>query len=345
MMSGKRLRNAGAAIFLILALCFSAGAQDKSKEAKTRNEAARKEEAGQLPAVIARDPGPASSLDLYYGEGGKEHAPDPNGTFTFEKEDMNGTNPKFDMRDSQGIRWKAKMGEESRAETAATRLVWAAGYLVDEDYFLPSVRVDDLPKLRRGEQYVSKDGVVEGVRLKRRPKDEKEAGTWKWTDNPFDGTAELNGLKVMMALINNWDLTTVNNEVYEVGGERHFVVKDLGASFGNTGNRFTRSKGVAEDYATAKFIEHVGPDRVDFAMHTRPFVLTAPEFVYFSTAARRGQITKNIPRADARRLGERLSQLSGSQIADCFRGTGFSAEEVQEYTKAVQERINELRAL
>ena len=60
--------------------------------------------------------------------------------------------------------------------------------------------------------------------------------------NPFVNTRELNGSRIMMALLNTWDLTDVNNSIYETGGQRRCVVTDLGASFGNTGNSFTRSK-------------------------------------------------------------------------------------------------------
>ena len=40
-----------------------------------------------------------------------------------------------------------------------------------------------------------------------------------------------------MALINNWDLKEVNNAIYEEKGEGpRYVVSDLGATFGETGN-------------------------------------------------------------------------------------------------------------
>ena len=43
--------------------------------------------------------------------------------------------------------------------------------------------------------------------------DEKKSGTWSWHHNPFVGTREFNGLRVMMALLNNWDLKDENNAV------------------------------------------------------------------------------------------------------------------------------------
>ena len=74
----------------------------------------------------------------------------------------------------------------------------------------------------------------------------------------------------MMALINGWDLKQINNG--SVDGQ--YGVSDLGASFGRTGNNFTRSKGVMKDYAETKFIEKVTPTYVDFVMHSRPFFLS-----------------------------------------------------------------------
>ena len=84
----------------------------------------------------------------------KGHAPDRTATFTFVKEDMQATSPKFDVEDEHGVQWKVKLGEEPQSETAATRFLWAAGYFVDEDYYLASSS-EGLPKLHRGEVRLS----------------------------------------------------------------------------------------------------------------------------------------------------------------------------------------------
>jgi hypothetical protein len=57
------------------------------------------------------------------------------------------------------------------------------------------------------------------------------------------------------------------------------------------------------------------------------------------------EITKHIPLADARWLGQRLALLSVDQIHDCFRAAGYTPEEMDGYTKTVQERIAALNAL
>ena len=116
-----------------------------------------------------------ASLDLLYGAGGKAHAPDPAGTFTFVSEDPAATNPKFDVTDGQGVEWKVKLGQESQSETAATRFLWAAGYFVDEDYYVAELTVKGLPTLRRGQEFVSPGGIVHGARLERKRTDGREA--------------------------------------------------------------------------------------------------------------------------------------------------------------------------
>ena len=296
-------------------------------------------------AVIWWDTGPVRSLDLLHGAGGKRHAPDPKGTFTFLKEDKEASNPKFDIADAHGVEWKVKLGEETRSETAASRFLWAAGYFVDEDYYLPKLSVTGLPTLHRGQEFVSRDGAIRGARLERKLKDVEKRGTWDWFDNPFVGTRELNGLRVMMALVNNWDLKEVNNQIYDMRGQRRYVVTDLGASFGNTGNSITRSKSEAQEYADSKFVANVTSTSVDFVLHSRPLFLTAVDVPNYQMRTRIEAITKKIPRADAKWIGRRLSFLSEKQIGDGFRAGGYTADEIVVYTKALQKRIAELNAL
>src|SRR5580692_116931 len=100
-------------------------------------------------ATLWTDPQDIRSRNLLYGIGGKDHQPSGT-TFTFVDEDMDGTNPKYNVKDQDGVKWKIKLGAEAQPETAATRLVWAVGYSTNEDYFLPTLHVSNLPAhLRR----------------------------------------------------------------------------------------------------------------------------------------------------------------------------------------------------
>jgi hypothetical protein len=322
----------------------SATKKDKSEKAEKKQ--ARAQAAAELPAVLWRDPGDVASLDLINGAGGAQHAPRPDAEYAFVKEDMNGTSPKFYVKDDAGVEWLVKIGEEARPETAAARFVWAMGYFTDEDYFVSKIHVSGVPKLHRGSKNIAADGTVMNVRLKRQGPGLKKIQNWDWYNNPFLGKREFNGLRVMMGLVSNWDLTTVNNKVYATDTERHYLVADLGASFGKTGALTTRSKGVLKDYENSKFIRERKGDTVSFEMRTRPSPLLAPfEPKNYEKRARMEQIEDNIPIADVAWIGSQLAKLSPQQIRDAFRAAGFSADEVEGYTRALQKRIADVNQL
>lgn len=299
------------------------------------------------PAVLWREPNDIASRNLFYGPGGKKHQ--PAGGFTFEKEDLKGTNPKYVVRDRDGVKWKIKLGEEARPETVATRLVWAVGYSADEVYFLPHLRVDNVPaKLHRGRKLVGPDGSMQNARLERKGKGEEKAGIWKWSSNPFTGQRELNGLRVMMALINNWDLKDINNNVMEKDNERIYKVGDLGASFGTNGRAHSLSvaKGNLDSYRRSKFIIKETPNTVSFATPSAPslaFLFTNPPQYLWRLPYR--WIGRDIPRADASWMGHLLARLSPDQIRDAFRAAAYTPEQVEQFSGIVRQRIADLNKL
>ena len=148
-----------------------------------------------------------------------------------------------------------------------------------------------------------------------------------------------------MSLTNNWDLKAINNAVHDLDGDWCYLVSDLGTSFGKTGNYFTLSKSVLKVYLGSHFIENATPQDADFAMPSRPFFLSVFTPRGYRERARMELITRHIPRADANRLGEWVSQLSEEQIRDRFRSAGYAPAEVQGCTRTVQKRIEELKAL
>jgi hypothetical protein len=328
------------AVLLLALAALSAGVTAQKQDAS-----AGKAAAANLPERIWRDPGDTAALDLTYGAGGKAHAPDPAGIFTFVSEDPLASSPKFNVTDGKGIEWKVKLGQESQSETAATRFLWAAGYFTDEDYYVAELTVKGLPTLRRGDSSVSSDGIVHGARLERKGTTVEKLGNWDWFGNPFLGQRELNGLRVMMSLLNNWDLKADNNAIYVVDGERRYVVSDLGATFGKTGKAGSRSKGVPRDYEDSKFIKKATPDFIDFVLHSRPFFLARIVTSNYGERAKIEKIAKHIPCADARWLGQRLSGLTDDQIRNGFRAAGYGVVDVETLTRTIRRRIVALEAL
>lgn len=306
----------------------------------------RVSKAVDAPRVLWQDPGDVAARDLTWGPGGAAHQ--PHGPFRFDKEDLHGTSAKFVITDADGTRWKVKLGAEAQPETAASRLVWAVGYYADEEYYLPSFRVDGIPSnLQRGESFIEPNGLVHGARLKRYLKGEAKDGSWKWRSNPFYGTREFNGLRVMMALINNWDLKDENNAIRVYEGKQIYLVSDLGSSFATTSVRLAHSedKGNLANYSSSKFIDQTKPPFVTFATPSRPVLLEGFVVRDFVSRLNMEWIRKDIPIADARWIGSILAKLSPRQIQDAFTAAGFSPQEIAGFSKIVEERITELNSL
>jgi len=295
-----------------------------------------------LGATMWRDPAGIETRDLFYGSGGKDRL--PSGRLTFVAEDMEQTKPKFVVRDERGVQWKVKLGVEARPEVAATRLIWAAGYFVDDDYYLPEIKVDQLARLKRGQQYVEEDGSIRHVRLERHEREAK-VGTWRWFENPFVGTSDWQGLRVMMALVNNWDLTTENNTIRSDGHGGHiYYVGDVGSTFGS-GETLVPSRNSASEYEQSTFLSHIADDHVDFALRRCEFFLAAVAPPYFAYCKRLERVGRNVPRKEARRIGDLLGRLSPAQVNDAFRAAGYKGDEISQNAETVLKRIAALRQL
>jgi hypothetical protein len=254
--------------------------------------------------------------DLYLGPGGSQMAPDLKGAVVLGRQ-MGGNNTKYRLRDGNGHEWVAKVADESQPETAAVRLLWGIGYKTEINYLLPELQL-------------GKYGAFNNVRLEARPKGMKRGERWMWADNPFVGTKEFDGLKIMMAMLNNWDLKDENNIILVNGGEHHYVVSDLGASFGRLSNesqsKSGRSVNDPEDYAKSVFIKGVQHDGVI-------------DLAYTGSA---DHLIKGIKVEHARWLADLLLQLSDKQIRDAFRAARYSDEKTAMFAEAFKARINAL---
>jgi hypothetical protein len=293
-------------LILLSGLTFTAEAQKKeNQETKIYT--------GQ--PVMWRAPADIAARDLLLGAGGEAMKPDLS-RITFVAAKEGGWSTKYRVLDGKGIEWVAKLSKEAQPETAANRLLWALGYETEIVYLVPELEIQG-------------KGTFKNVKLEARPKDVKRTGLWPWASNPFIGKPEFQGLKIMMVLINNWDMKDDNNAILATKGvttsERRYIISDLGATFGKTGGIISRSRNKPSDYAKAEFIKGVNGNMIDF-----------------NYGGKMGKVFDGITVADAKWLALWLSRLSDDQIKDAFRAANYSNEEVELLTRTVRARINTL---
>jgi hypothetical protein len=338
------------ALFLCVA-CLPAISSSATQSKRQTKDLAKAQ--AKAPAVIWENPGDVRSRDLYYGPGSRTLQPAP--PLNFIEEDLGGTSPKFKVKDARQVEWVVKLGREAQAETAATRLVWAAGYFAEEAYYFPRVRINNLQRLSRGQKYVEEKGMVTGARFEPRRKVVKRGETWTWRKNPFVGTRELDGLRVMMILLNNFDVKTGNNQVLTVFDPRHgrwedrYVVTDLGASLGRAGGiGEKRSKNDVEDFVESRFIRGVEDGIVDFDYSVGPSGFGWVSVVYppaFRKQWHKMTAMKDIPAPHAQWVGARLARLTDAQLHDAFRAAAYDQAAANAYVRTMRERISQLDRL
>ncbi len=287
---------------------------------------------------------------MFFGDGGQDGQ--PLAPFKFVSEDTNGTNPKFDVEDANGKKWRVKLAEEARPEVVASRLLWAVGYYVNDDYLLHVATIQGLD-MKRGAKLVHNGEQVIDARFARKPGKDTKVAIWEWKTSPFRDTREFNGLRVMMAILNSWDLKDVNNAVYinKKNGHQTFLVSDIGATFASNSLQTSRAKdkGNVDSYVNSKFITRTTAATVDFGTPSAPtgVLLKTGGVLAADYVKRRGYdwIGNDIPREDARWIGSLLGQLSHQQLVDAFRSGNFPPESIDQYVTVLESRIAQLKAL
>ena len=266
-----------------------------------------------------------SKRDLFYGPGGRKMMPNLS-KITFIEEEKSGHNKKYRIKDGSGKIWVAKLGREAQPETAAVRLVWALGYKSEINYLVPKITIPG-------------KGTFQNVRLEARPDNIERLDEWQWMDNPFFGTNELQGMKIMMVFLKNWDVLDLQNKILEVRGkngkEYHYIISDLGGTLGRLGNnnipifyRLGRSTGHPEHYIKSILVRDVEDGMIEL-----------------SYKGKNQGIFEDITVENGQWLYRLLSRLSDKQISDAFRAANYSPGEVKLYTQGVKNKIAELADL
>lgn len=285
--------------------------------------------------VLARlwqDPRPIGARDLRWGPGSADRAPKP--PFRFVERVSSGTQPKLVVSDAAGATWDVKFGEEVHAEVAASRLVWALGYFADELYFVPEGTIAGAGEgLGPAKDFVDERGTFRAARFERRQEHHAAVDRgWSFRSNPFTGSRELSGLKILMTLLCNWDIDGErNNRVVAVtapGAEPHrrYFVSDLGATFGRMGRRLSNhSKWRLDHYRQEGFVDKVDEDEVEL------------DFDGLESGM------EKVPIEHARWFAELAGELTPAQVRQAFEAAGATPQEVEGFSAVVLARIGQLR--
>ena len=292
-----------------------------------------------------RDPGDVERLDLDAGPGGPQQLPAP--PFEFLEEHSSGSQPCLSVRDANGRRWRVKWGPEVPCETFAVRLAWACGYFAEVTHRVPTGTIASVGKLTRAADCVGADGAFADARFELDDTDVMklfEEHSWSWTSNPFVGTPQLAGLKILLMLISNWDnkdqrdvARGSNTAIYVARVSRwkreaQYLIVDWGGSMGRWGGTVvTRGRWDPQGFAaqTPQFVTGVANGYVQFG------------YTGQRTADARASITVD----DVRWLCKYVGRITDDQLRTALRASGATPEETESFTASLRSRVQQLQKL
>lgn len=295
-----------------------------------------------LPTILWRAPRPWSAQDWTCGAFGCGRAPVP--PFHWVKEDLTGTEPKVSVRDAKSNSWSVKFGAEVIPECFVSRFVGAVGYVSEPTYCVHSGRIEGVHgKLRRARGFVHADGTFRDARFQLR--DEKDlvyldTPRWRWIDNPFLGSHELAGLKIVMMLLSNWDAKDAGDEggntsVFRVdnGGPPFlwYGISDWGASLGRWGGIMKRDQSDCAGYArdTPHLVERGASGELRWGFRGK----------------HDEQLKQNVTVDDVRWLLPLLSRISEVDLRAALKASNATDRQAACWSAAIEKRIEELRAV
>lgn len=296
--------------------------------------------AQEKPApILWQDPGDVAQLDFLKGPGTPPQAP-----FRFEKEDASGSSAKLLVRDAGNRQWSVKFGEEAKPEVFGSRLAWAMGYIVEPSYLVASGKVEGVTTgLTRARSFVQPDGSFTNGRFQIRSDDLKfiPKTSWSWQYSPFTGTPQLNGLKILMMLVSNWDNKDGRDaeegtnllmfeRTTESGQKQYaYVMNDWGQILGRWGSFFRRT-----NWNCAQFTA----DNADFIKG-----VSKKEIRWGYTGRHNKSFTSGIKPSDAAWLLTYLGRVTDKQWHDGLKSAGATDAEADCFASALEKRVESLR--
>jgi hypothetical protein len=291
---------------------------------------------------IWREPCAADLSDLRYGPGGRDGVPEP--PFVFVEEHLIGSQPCVAVRDGRGRLWRVKWGHEARPEAFSVRFAWACGYFAEVTHYVPHGRIEGAAPLSRARHCVAADGTFADARFELEDRSVRmlfNEHSWAWDDNPFLGTPQLSGLKIVNMLLSNWDTKDrrdvsrgSNTAIFEVrragwGREARYLIADWGGAMGRWGtNVVSRGRW----------------DPAGFEAQTGSFVTAVRDgYVSFGYQGQRtAEIARGITVTDAAWFYRYARRLSVDALRQGLLASGATPEEAVRFAAALAERIRQI---
>ena len=291
---------------------------------------------------IWRHPTGAELSDLRFGPGGEAGV--PVAPFTFVEEHLAGSHPCVAVRDARNRLWRIKWGHEAKPESFAVRLAWALGYFAEVTHYAPRGTIEGVTGLSRARNSIAEDGTFEDARFELEDRSVRtlfDEHSWAWNDNPFVGTRQLNGLKIVNMLLSNWDTKDrrdvsrgSNTAIFEhpVGRwarEARYLITDWGGAMGKWGtNVVSRGRWDVDGFEaqTAKFVTDVRDGFVCFAYQGQ----------------RTAEIARGITVDDAAWFYKYARRLSEPALRDGLLASGATDDEATRFARALRERIRQI---
>jgi hypothetical protein len=319
--------------FVLLLVAMAAAAQSQSGADRALVRPAQ-------DAVLWRPPGHIAMENWTCGSAGCDHVPTP--PFHFVKEDLEGTFPKLTVKDAKGRTWSVKFGGKVIPESFSSRFVTAMGYLVEPSYYVASAKLDRVEALHRARHFVNRNGTLQPARFQLRDPKEMDFvkdSAWSLADNPFRGTREFAGLRVLMMLLSNWDAKDsregaeeANTAVFRVPGappELAYSFFDWGTTLGRWGGLMRRTRSDCSGFAD---------DTPDFIIGVRGHIV---EFGY--SGKHEDDVKEGITVADLRWLAPYLGRITDEEIRAGFVSSGATPRQTTCWAESLRNRIGQVQ--
>lgn len=289
-----------------------------------------------------REPTPADAADLRFGPGGEGLVPAP--PFEFLEEHRSGSQPCVSVRDSRGRRWRVKWGHEAKPEAFAVRFAHACGYFAEVTHYVAEGSIRQAEGLTRARPCIGDDGRFSEARFELEDRSVRMLfgeHSWSWDDNPFTGTPQLSGLKIVVMLLSNWDTKDrrdvsrgSNTAIFEHRSSRwareaRYLITDWGGAMGTWGsNLVSRGRWDVDGFEaqTPQFVAGVRDGWVNFGYQGQ----------------RTSEIARNISTEDVAWFCRYANRLTHRALRDGLLACGATAGEAERFALALLDRIRQL---